>query len=475
MRGLFRNVAASTPCIILAMCPAAAVAGDYTIDGRTLGLSWALPFVGILLSIALMPLLTPRFWHHHFGKVALFWAGAFLVPFAVIEGAGLTVHELLHTLLLDYIPFIILIFTLFVVSGGILVSGNLVGTPRTNAGILAFGTAAASLVGTTGASMLLIRPLLRANRDRKRKVHIFVFFIFLVANIGGSLTPLGDPPLFMGYLQGVDFGWTVRHMFGPMIVTSGILLLLFFVIDTIAWRRDGLPMPGTESRQIRIQGGHNILYLVGVVGVVLATGTWKTEMGLTVWQIFLPLDGLVRDIVLIALALLSWKTTKLSLRVENAFTWTPIQEVAVLFLSIFITMIPVLAILRVGTEGSLAFLAELVTDSNGQPIPAAYFWLTGSLSSFLDNAPTYLVFFNLAGGDAQTLMGPLQLVLVAISAGAVFMGANTYIGNAPNFMVKSICEEQGVRMPSFFGYMAWSVLILGPILILLTGLFFNGR
>ena len=460
---------------LVAAAPALAATGDYTIDGRTLGLAWILPFAGILLSIALMPLLTPKLWHHHFGKVALFWAAAFLAPFALIQGPGLAAHELLHTLLLDYIPFIILIFTLFVVSGGILISGNLIGTPNTNAGILAFGTAAASLVGTTGASMLLIRPLLRANQDRKRKVHIYVFFIFLVANIGGSLTPLGDPPLFMGYLQGVDFGWTVQHMFAPMLIASSILLVLFYVIDTIAWRRDGLPMPETESRQVRIQGTHNLLYLAGVVGTVLATGAWKTDLGLTVWHIFLPLDGLIRDAALIAIAFLSWKTTRQSLRVENAFTWTPIQEVAILFLSIFITMIPALAILRVGTDGSLAFLAEMVTRPDGTPNAAAYFWLTGSLSSFLDNAPTYLVFFNLAGGDAQTLMGPMQTVLVAISAGAVFMGANTYIGNAPNFMVKSICEEQGIKMPSFFGYMAWSVLILGPILILLTALFFNGR
>ncbi len=475
MRKLVSAAALAALGSLVAATPAMAATGEYTIDGRTLGLAWTLPFVGILLSIALMPLLTPKFWHHNFGKVALFWAGAFLLPFALFQGAGLAAHELLHALLLDYIPFIILIFTLFVVSGGILVNGNLIGTPNTNTSILAFGTAAASLVGTTGASMLLIRPLLRANQDRKRKVHVFVFFIFLVANVGGSLTPLGDPPLFMGYLQGVDFGWTVQHMFAPMIITSAILLALFYVIERIAWRRDGLPMPETESRQIRIQGAHNLLYLAGVVATVLATGTWKTDLGVTVWHIFLPLDGLIRDVLLITIAFLSWKTTKLSLRVENAFTWTPIQEVAILFLSIFITMIPALAILRAGTDGSLAFLAEMVTRADGTPNPAAYFWLTGSLSSFLDNAPTYLVFFNLAGGDAQALMGPMQTVLVAISAGAVFMGANTYIGNAPNFMVKSICEEQGIRMPTFFGYMAWSILILGPILILLTALFFNGR
>ncbi|WP_148213383.1 sodium:proton antiporter [Rhodospirillum centenum] len=443
------------------------------LDGADLSLFWGIPFVGILLSIALMPLLLPRLWHHNFGKVAVFWALAFAIPFAAVEGIDIAGYELLHTLLLDYLPFLILIFTLFVVSGGILVSGNLIGTPNTNLSLLAFGTVIASLVGTTGASMLLIRPLLRANQERKTKVHVFVFFIFLVSNIGGSLTPLGDPPLFIGYLQGVDFGWTVEHMFGPMMLMSVVLLAVFYLIDSIAWRREGLPMPEEESRQIRIQGGHNILYLAGVVGVVLTTGPWEPEWSLHIWHLSFPLDSLVRDVALIAIAAMSLKSTRRSIRVENAFTWTPIQEVAILFLAIFLTMIPALAILRSGTDGALAGLAHFVTGPDGNPIPAAYFWLTGALSSFLDNAPTYLVFFNLAGGDPEILMGPLATTLAAISAGAVFMGANTYIGNAPNFMVKSICEEQGIRMPSFFGYMAWSLVCLGPLFIVLTFLFFH--
>jgi len=471
VRGVMAG-AATLAGLMMGAPPALAETAVAHVDGASLPLAWAIPFAGVLLSIALMPLLLPRVWHHHFGKIAFAWALAFVIPFTATYGMAEAGYEVLHTLLLDYVPFIILIFTLFVVSGGIFVSGDLVGTPNTNTAILAFGTMAASLVGTTGASMLLIRPLLRANQSRRLKVHVFVFFIFLVANIGGSLTPLGDPPLFVGFLQGVDFGWTVQHMFAPMVITALTLLAIFHVMDTLAWRREGLKKPLTESKQIRILGGQNILFLAGVVGAVLVSGLWNPGIEFTFFGLHFPLQGLFRDAALILIAFLSWKTTRQSVRVENAFTWAPIQEVAVLFLAIFITMIPAIMILRAGTEGALAGLAHFVTGPDGQPVTAAYFWLTGLLSSFLDNAPTYLVFFNLAGGDAETLMGPLATTLTAISVGAVFMGANTYIGNAPNFMVKSICEEKGINMPSFFGYMLWSALFLLPIFAVLTVIFF---
>ncbi|WP_225889929.1 sodium:proton antiporter [Indioceanicola profundi] len=457
----------------LAAGPAFASETAPHIHGADLSLYWTIPFAGILLSIALMPLMAPSFWHHNFGKVALFWAVIFIAPFAVVEGAEIAGFAVAETLLLEYLPFIILIFTLFVVSGGIYISGNLIGTPKTNAGILAFGTLTASMIGTTGASMLLIRPLLRANISRHHKTHVFVFFIFLVSNVGGALTPLGDPPLFIGYLQGVEFGWTVEHMALPMAVTAGILLALFYVLDLRAWNKEAMSRdkPSRMPRNIRIQGLGNIVLLAAVIIAVVTTGTWNAGT-VHLWHLEFKVSGLVRDLVLITIALISLKITKPTIRVENAFAWEPIQEVAILFFAIFLTMIPALAILRAGTEGAMAGLAAFTTGPDGSPVPAAYFWLTGVLSSFLDNAPTYLVFFNLAGGDAQTLMGPLNHVLVAISAGAVFMGANTYIGNAPNFMVKSICEEQKIRMPSFFGYMAWSVAILIPIFILLTVLMF---
>ena len=451
----------------------AADAAALHIDGSALGLEWGLPFLGILLSIALTPLLAPKFWHHHFGKVSAFWAAAFLIPFAASFGVRVAFYEVLHTLLLEYVPFILLLFVLFVVAGGIRVVGNLVGTPGTNAAILGFGTIIASLLGTTGAAMLLIRPLIQANENRRRNIHVFIFFIFLVANIGGSLTPLGDPPLFLGFLQGVDFTWTLRAMFVPMLFCSVILLALFFLIDYRAWRRDNGDVPSWARRQVRVEGAHNLLLLLGVVSAVLLSGLWQPGIALTTFHVSLPLQGIVRDLLLLVLAWLSWRTTSKRVRIENAFTWKPIQEVAMLFAGIFVTIIPVLTILKAGSNGALADVIALVSGPGGRPNDAAYFWLTGSLSGFLDNAPTYLVFFNVAGGKVETLMGSLATTLLAISAGAVFFGAMTYIGNAPNFMVKSICQERGVRMPGFFGYMAWSCAILLPLFALVTVIFFR--
>jgi Na+/H+ antiporter NhaD/arsenite permease-like protein len=455
---------------------AEAMAGSSHLDGAALGLLWAIPFAGLLLSIALLPLVTPHFWERHFGKVATFWALALLVPCIIFSGFSTATEEVLHTLLVDYVPFILLLFTLFVVAGGISVSGNLVGTPATNTAILAFGALSASFLGTTGASMVLIRPMIKANRHRVQKTHVFVFFIFLVSNIGGSLTPLGDPPLFLGFLKGVDFQWTFQAMLLPMLFVSSVLLGIFYVIDRLAWKREPPEIEGKKSvtRQLRIDGLHNVLYLLAVALTVLASGFWNRGAMLPIGLgIEMPVNGLVRDAILIAVALLSWKTTKQSIRVENAFTWAPMQEVAMLFAAIFVTMIPMLAMLKAGEAGPFGALLTLVSGPDGQPIDAAYFWLTGLLSSLLDNAPTYLVFFNLAGGDAQELMGPLASTLLAISAGAVFMGALTYIGNAPNFMVRSICEERGVKMPSFIGYMAWSGVILLPLFAAVTLIWFR--
>jgi Na+/H+ antiporter NhaD/arsenite permease-like protein len=323
--------------------------------------------------------------------------------------------------------------------------------------------------------MLLIRPVIRANQDRHFNVHVFVFFIFLVANIGGSLTPLGDPPLFLGFLKGVDFLWTLEHMLGPMLLVSGVLLALFYFIDRLAWNRETpeIRAKSTVTREISIEGLHNVLYLFAVALTVLASGIWKGNAAVPIGLgLELPASGLLRDATLILISLLSWRTTKFSIRVENAFTWAPMQEVALLFAGIFITIIPLLAMLRAGHDGAFSPLLSLVSTPDGKPVDAAYFWLSGALSSFLDNAPTYLAFFNLAGDDAQQLMGPLASTLLAISAGAVFMGANTYIGNAPNFIVRSICEERGIKMPSFIGYMLWSGAILLPLFAVFTWLWF---
>jgi Na+/H+ antiporter NhaD/arsenite permease-like protein len=445
------------------------------LNGAELGLIWGLPFLGILLSIALVPLRAPRVWEHHLGKIAFLWSAAFIVPCGLSFGSPTAANEVLHAIMVEYVPFMTLLFALFVVAGGIRVVGNLVGTPRTNTALLALGTAAASVLGTTGASMVLIRPLIRANQDRRHNTHVFIFFIFLVSNIGGSLTPLGDPPLFLGFLRGVDFAWTVTAMLPPMLLTSGILLALFYVLDRRAWAREApeVTTPSQVPRHVRIEGMHNVLLLGAVVAAVLLSGLWDDGQAIDLgFGVERPASGLVRDATLLGLSGLSWQITRPRIRVENAFTWLPIREVAILFAAIFVTMIPALAILRAGRDGAMAPLLSLMSHADGTPVDAAYFWLAGALSSFLDNAPTYLVFFNLAGGDPQTLMGPLARTLLAISAGAVFMGANSYIGNAPNFMVKSICEERGIRMPSFVGYMAWSGTILLPLFVLVTVVFF---
>lgn len=446
-----------------------------TLDGAGLGLAWMLPFLGMLLSVALFPLLAHRFWERHFGAIALAWIVAFVVPCALLIGGTTAAAEVLHAVAVDYLPFIVLLFALFVVSGGILVTGNLAGTPAINTAILACGTAAASVLGTTGASMLLIRPLIRANEGRRRKVHVFVFFIFLVSNIGGSLTPLGDPPLFLGFLKGVDFGWTLTRMFPPMMLAAAILLALFYLLDRRAWAREQPAAAASSAPMVvGVVGLHNALYLAGIVAVILLDGLWTPSLSVPIGLgIALPIDAVCRDAALLAFALLSWRTTRAETRIENAFTWLPIREVAILFAAIFVTMIPALAILRAGPAGALAPLLALVTLPDGRPDNVAYFWLTGVLSSFLDNAPAYLVLFNVAGGDPQRLMGPLATTLLAISVGAVFMGANTYIGNAPNFMVKAVCEERGIAMPGFFGYMAWSGAILLPLFGLLTLVFFT--
>jgi Na+/H+ antiporter NhaD/arsenite permease-like protein len=376
-----------------------------------------------------------------------------------------------HMLFGEYIPFIVLLTALFTVSGGIYVKGNLHGSPALNTGILALGAVLASVMGTTGASMLLIRPLMRANDNRQNTVHIYVFFIFLVSNIGGSLTPLGDPPLFLGFLAGVDFFWTFTHLLPETAFMVVVLLALFFALDNWKYRKEGtLPVDPTPDHASRfgIVGGINFLLLGAVVALVLMSGAWKPGISLAVPGAHVELQNAVRDLALIGVTALSLWLTPKAARTGNQFNWGPMAEVAKLFIGIFITMLPVLAMLRAGADGAFAAVAQAVQTPAGDPLPWAYFWFTGILSSFLDNAPTYLVFFNMAGGDPQQLMGPMAPTLAAISAGAVFMGANSYIGNAPNFMVKAIVEDRGIAMPSFFGYMAWSFGILVPLFALVT-------
>lgn len=453
--------------------------------GHQLPVWSVIPFVGMLLSIALFPLFCPHWWEHNMGKVSLFWALAFVIPFFYAFGSGMTAYEVLHMLILDYIPFIALLAALFTITGGIIVRGTLRGTPLVNGTMLMIGTVLASWVGTTGASMLLIRPLLRAIQHRKWKVHTVVFFIFMVSNIGGALTPVGDPPLFLGFLHGVPFFWTMR-LFVPMGLNILILISLYLIIDYVLYQREmkqqTAPVNAGETAPIRIEGLKNLIFLAGVIAAVVFSGTlnkhplfYNALTGEATGIILMNLEGhnlvwpwinILRDSIMLLMAWLAFKTTSPSVRQDNHFTWGPIREVAVLFAGIFITMIPALVILQ-ARGGEL-----------GVTTPAQFFWAAGSLSSFLDNAPTYLTFLSLAGGlgaasGVTTDLGTVApSILMAISCGSVFMGANTYIGNAPNFMVRSIAQENGVKMPSFFGYMGWSIGILIPIFILDTLLFF---
>lgn len=466
-----------TLCItLITSAPALASATD-GLPGAQLGLMWAAPFVCMLLSIAIMPLALPTLWSGHYGKIAVLWSLAFLAPGMLLLGPAPTLASLAHTLVLDYVPFLILLFALFTISGGVRITGSLGGTPGGNTLILAIGTMIASLMGTTGAAMLLIRPLLRANELRTHKAHTVVFFIFLVANIGGSLTPLGDPPLFLGFLKGVDFFWTTEHLFHEMLFASGVLLAVYYLIDRLYARREPKLSPPAARRlkggRLGLEGAVNLPLLIGVVGAVLVSGMWRPGVDIHLGGLEIGLQDLARDLLLLALAALSLWLTPRRTRQENGFSWEPLEEVAKLFFGIFVTMIPAIAMLKAGGEGALRSVVALVSQ-NGVPANHMYFWLTGILSSFLDNAPTYLVFFNTAGGDAQKLMHDAPLTLAAISCGAVFMGANSYIGNAPNFMVRSIAESHGVKMPSFFGYMAWSCGILIPLFLVITWLFFLG-
>ncbi|GAA1627117.1 sodium:proton antiporter [Georgenia ruanii] len=442
---------------------------------------WSIiPFVGMLLSIAVVPLVNAHWWERHQGKVSAFWALAFFVPFLVGFGPAVALTHGAEVLLLDYLPFIILILGLFAVTGGIVVRGSLSGTPKVNVVLLLVGTLLASWIGTTGAAMVMIRPLLRANAWRRHRVHQVVFFIFLVANIGGALTPIGDPPLFLGFLRGVPFFWTM-HLLGPVLLNTAVLLVVFYLIDSRLMRREG-PHPEHTGERVRVDGLHNVVFLLMIVGAVILSGALAQQplfmdtatgeaRGITLvttaeGHVTVPTLGLLRDAVILLAALLAFRGTRRELRAANGFTWGPIQEVAILFAGIFVTMIPALAILQ-ARGGEL-----------GVTSPAAFFWATGALSSVLDNAPTYLVFLTTAAslgatsGVATTLGVIDPHLLMAVSAGAVFMGANTYIGNAPNFMVRSIAVEAGVRMPSFLGYMRWSLGVLIPLFVLDTLLFF---
>jgi Na+/H+ antiporter NhaD/arsenite permease-like protein len=466
---------AAAACAALSLISTNAQAASF--DNASLNAAWALPFAGMLLSIAFFPMFAGAFWHRHFGKISAAWALAFLLPFAAKHGPGATYPLFVHAIVDEYLPFIVLLGALYTIAGGICVYGNLRGSPPMNTAILALGTVLASVMGTTGAAMLLIRPLLRANDNRRHNVHVVVFFIFLVANAGGLLTPLGDPPLFLGFLNGVSFFWTAKHLALPSLFVCGVLLAVFYALDSWYFRRAGEARsafldPTPDTGELSIGGKANFVLLALLVAFVLMSGVWQPGIIFEVAGAHLQLQNIVRDVGLVVLALVSLNFTSRKARADNGFEWAPIAEVAKLFAGIFVTITPVIAMLRAGEAGAFAPLIQLVNDAPGHPNEAMYFWATGLLSSFLDNAPTYLVFFNLAGGDADALMTHGAKTLAAISAGAVWMGALTYIGNAPNFMVKAIAQSRGVRMPGFFGYLGWSSVVLVPVFLAATWLFF---
>ncbi len=461
------------------MLPRPAAAGESPVGLGSALPAWSgLPFVGILLSIALFPLLAPRFWHHHYPKVTAAWTLVLAVPFVTSYGRH-AVAEFLHMAIIDYVPFIILIGTLFTIGGGILVRGTLRGSPAVNVAIIAIGTVLASWIGTTGAAVLMVRPLLRANRGRRYTAHTVVFFIFLVANIGGSLTPLGDPPLFLGFLHGVPFFWTLS-LWSEALLVAVLTLAAYVVIDVTRWRRESPEVRAprlTPREPLRIEGWHNFLFLAGVLAAVITSGLWHTG-AVSLLGVHQEAGNLLRDAALLLMALGSWLTTRRQTRQDNGYTWGPIREVAILFAGIFATIIPPLLMLRAGQDGALAPVIRAVQS------PAGFFWVTGAVSSFLDNAPTYLTFLSTALGRLfpqlpereaiARLIAEHGVYLKAVATGAVFMGANTYIGNAPNFMVKSIAEEAGVEMPSFFGYIfRYTLPCLVPIFLLATYVFFR--
>lgn len=449
-------------------------ASSYYINGAALSPLWVAPFAGLLLSIAFLPLIMPGVWHRHFGKIAAFWAALFLVPAVFSFGYEATVYEVVHTFMVEYIPFVILLLALFTIGGGVRITGALKGTPMMNTAVLGLGTCLASFMGTTGAAMLLIRPIIVSNIERHYKVHVIVFFIFLVANVGGSLTPLGDPPLFLGFLNGVEFFWPMKNMLLPMLMVSITLLTVFYFLDRYYAKKETQEELCTNLPDLgafQITGKINFLLLLGVLGAVIMSGIWKPGVYFDFYGTPVALQNIVRDLVLLSLTYLSLRLTSKKEREKNGFSWFPMVEVAMLFAAIFTAMIPALKILKAGDDGSLGFLIQTLSDEQGNPVNIAYFWLTGILSAFLDNAPTYLVFFNSAGGDAQVLKTVLNDTLLAISMGAVFFGALSYIGNAPNFMVKAIAEQRGIKMPSFFGFMIWSCIFLLPIYLVVGWVF----
>jgi Na+/H+ antiporter NhaD/arsenite permease-like protein len=437
-----------------------------------LPIAYVLPFAGLLLSMAVLPQMAPRLWKHRTTWIVAFWSLAFSIPYAFGHGILSAVHLHTATFLLDYLPFIILIATLFTTAGGLYFTGGESGNPLGNTLLLGLGILLASLIGTAGASLVMIRPVLRSISNRTHQAHTGIFFIFLVSNIGGSLTPIGNPPLFLGFLHGVDFLWPLFHCAGPMLLCTLVLLGVYFGLDTRYWRKERKHHHVDLQRlPLDVRGLGNVWIMVGIAATVLGTSLlakFCPTFSITVpGQPPIPVRcaDLLRDAILVALAFASYFLTPHGVREANEFSWGPVKEVAILFAGIFITLIPLVEILHAGASGPLAGLIAFVHT------PLRVFWTVGLLSGFLDNAPSYLLFFHVAGGNAAHLMQE-GTTLAALTCGASFMGAISYIGNAPNLLVKAIAVENGVRMPGFLGYLVWSAAVLLPLFVLVGIVFF---
>jgi len=449
------------------------------LNGALLSMFWALPFIGMIFSIAVFPLILPEFWSKHYGKVSFTWAAITLTGIGLAYGFGISLHTLIIVMFEQFLPFFILLLSLFTITGGINLKGDFIGNPRLNTFILFIGAILASWLGTTGAAILLIRLLISANSWRVYRVHTIIFFIFIVANISGSLTPIGNPPLLMGFISKVPFFWSLSRLLTPTVVACVILFVVYFFMDSYFYKKE-TAKPASKTKQvIKIEGGWNFLLLVGVIFSVLIS---RLDWGIAfyVYHVPMPASESVEIVALMIITFVSIRITRQATREANQFSWHPIREVGKIFAAIFVCMAPLIAMLHAGSDGPLNLIIASLS-SNGHPNNVMYYWMSGLLSAFLDSAPAFLIIFHTAAAPAASLgmadhaymTGIIPSTLFAITMGASFMGALTYIGNAPNMMIQVIAEDDGIKMPSFFGYLLWSFCILVPLFILLQLIFIN--
>ena len=469
------SLAASLPVLA-----AETVAGHAPeLNGAIMSPLWALPFLGMILSIAILPLILPNFWGKHYGKISLTWAAIVVIGIAFSQGVSVSTHSVILVMLEEFLPFIMLLLALFTITGGIKLKGQLAGSPTINTTILFVGAVIASLLGTTGAAVLLIRPLINANKWRKHKLHTVLFFIFIVANIGGSLTPLGNPPVLMGFISKIPFFWPTVHLFAPTALATVILLVMYFIVDTILHKKE-TATPPPSSTSFSLEGKWNFILLIGVVAAVMVS-SMDLGVAFTLHYVHMPMGTFIELVAFGLITYISVRITSKAVRESNNFTWHPIIEVGKIFAAIFVCMAPLIAMLRAGADGPMNFIIQSLSSPDGTPLNGMYYWLSGGLSAFLDSAPAYLVFFNTAAAPAAAMgMEPhtfmltvLPNTLFAITVGASFMGAISYIGNAPNMMIKAIAEENDIKMPSFFGYVGWAILVLAPVFILIQYIFIS--